>query len=490
MPPHNVLSSSNRTQVLWLLGLIPFIIMHNISAVFIELRGVIPEQSGLAVLGYFLGLVSSALLLPTFEHNIAKGGGSSKVWSIALLVLLLLPGFFSFILPLVGENTYKGNSFINIFQPFLWALLLPVAFQLFFHPILNGLHGIFFGIVAAVGHLCWVLLIPIITLSASAPDTAESSYLPFLNTIRCIFGIAFALIAWWLMVHSGLRKEDNSCTSTPHPVGLGVFLLSLTVCFLLYGIMNTVVFTQFGLHTINLGYMNLGLALLLLLIGFGVTHYGNNVIKQLMVGAFVGVATAPLLLYLFPSSSLSALLHYVYVASYHVILFLGTLVCGYFTLQANRKVLSIAIVLPVLSSAIFGSFLAKRFFSELLLSPQFFVCFYAVLHIAIAIFIGRYFSLFKVLPTATDEVEKTPKKYNAEMIQTFSARHKLRGREIQIMEMLLQGLSTVEMVNLLGLKNSTIRTYTQTLLKKTGTTSRLGLVAAFWASNKDASVEL
>ena len=183
--------------MLWFIGLIPFVVMHNISAVFIELRGVVPGQLGLAALGYFLGLASSALLLPVFAHNIAKGGSSSKAWNCLLLVVLLFPGFFSLILPFLSESPYRGNTFTNTFQPFLWALFLPVAFQLFFHPILNGLHGVLFGIVAAVGHLCWALLLPIISISAANtiafPGNTDNLFLPFLNTIRCIFGFAFAL---------------------------------------------------------------------------------------------------------------------------------------------------------------------------------------------------------------------------------------------------------------------------------------------------------
>ncbi len=489
--PQNTSPSSNRKQVLWFIGLIPFVVMHNISAVFIELRGVVPGQLGLAALGYFLGLASSALLLPVFAHNIAKGGSSSKAWNCLLLVVLLFPGFFSLILPFLSESPYRGNTFINTFQPFLWALFLPVAFQLFFHPILNGLHGVLFGIVAAVGHLCWALLLPIISISAANtiafPGNTDNLFLPFLNTIRCIFGFAFALIAWWLISNPGTRKTE--CTGSHNHLALliGPFLLTLAVCFFFYGMMRSVLTEQLALHEVNLGYMHLGLALLFLFIGFWVTHRTTNILSKLIAFAFLGLATAPALLYFFPSSPLSHVLRYAYVTSYQILLFSGTLVCGYFTLQSTHKLLSVALILCVLSSSILGSVLGKALSPVLPFSPLVFVYLCTAVHIMLAPLVRKLYLLLQLTPLDHAESGTDFMRYDPEMIHYFSKMHKLKSREIQIMEMLLQGLSTLEMVEILGLKENTIRTYIQTLLKKTGVTSRLGLVAAFLGSTKDAS---
>lgn len=490
MQSQNAFSPSNRKQVLWFLGLIPFVVMHNISAVFIELRGVLPGQLGLVALGYFLGLASSALLLPVFEQNIAKGGSGSKLWSGILLVVLLFPGFFSLILPLLSDNAYSGNSFINTFQPFLWALFLPVAFQLFFHPILNGLHGVLFGIVAAVGHLCWALLIPIISISAGTIDTpygsAENLYLPFLNTIRCIFGVAFALIAWRLITYPDARKVERTFSHAPASLVLGPFLLTLTVCFFFYGLMSTMLSEQLALHEANLGYMHLGLALLFLFIGFWVTQRDTNILKKLMAVAFLGLATVPVLLYCLPHSPLAPALRYFYVTSYQILLFSGTLVCGYFTLQSKRKIVSVALILSVVSASIPGNFLGN-YLSPLLPSPLILVCVCTAVHSMLALFARKFFLLLQLTPLASDRADNEPLRYDPEMIAHFSKVHTLKSREVQIMEMLLQGLSTAEIVGLLGLKENTIRTYIQTLLRKTGTTSRLGLVAAFLGFAKGSS---
>ena len=476
--------------MLWFLGLIPFVVMHNISAVFIELRGVIPGQLGLAALGYFLGLGLSALLVP-LAHNITKGGGNNRVWSGLLLVVLLFPGIFSLSLPLLSDSPYRGNTFINTFQPFLWALFLPIAFQLFFHPILNGLHGVLFGIVTAVGHLCWALLLPLISISAAStiafPGSTDSLFLPFLNTIRCIFGFAFALIAWWLLSYPGTRKVEHTGSHNHLALLVGPFLLVLAVCFFFYGMMRSMLAEQLALHEVNLGYMHLGLALLFLFIGFWVTHRVTNILSKLIALAFLGLATAPVLLYFFPSSPLSHGLRYLYMTSYQVLLFSGTLVCGYLTLQATHKLLSAALILCVLSASILGSVVGNALSPVWPFSPLVFICLCVAVHIMLAPLVRKLYLLLQLAPL--DHAEAAPgfMKYDPEMINYFSKMHKLKSRETQIMEMLLQGLSTLEMVELLGLKENTIRTYIQTLLKKTGVTSRLGLVAAFLGSTKDAS---
>ena len=482
---------ANRKQVLWFLGLIPFVIMHNISAVFIELRGVIPGQLWLAALGYFSGLVCSTLLLPVIERSIAKGEADSKVWSYILLAVLLFPGFFSFILPLVSDDAYRGNLFINTFQPFLWALFLPVAFQLFFHPILNGLHGVLFGIVAAVGHLCWAFLIPVISISANnAPISGintENMFLPFLNTVRCIFGVAFALIAWRLFTYPKVRRVACTYNYEPDTLVFGPFLLILALCFFLYGAMSSVLAEQLSLPEVYLGYMHLGLALLSLFIGFWVTHRDPDILKKIIAVAFLGLATIPVLLYFLPSSPLLHVLRYFYMTSYQLLLFSGTLVCGYFTLRENRKILSVALILPVLSSSILGRLVANYLALEWPFHPLVFVCIFTAVHITLVPFVRRFVLILRLTPMNKDTTDNERLQHHTEMIKHFTKIQKLTSREVQIMEMLLQGLSTSEIVGLLGLKESTVRTYIQTLLRKTGTTSRLGLVAAFLGADKGGS---
>lgn len=495
MQSKNNLLLPNKRKILWFLGLIPFVVMHNISAVFIEVRGVVLEHLGFSALGYFLGLASSAFMLPIFERNIAKKKANGKIWCLIFLLILLLPGFFSLLVPFFVDNPYTDNRFINTLQPFLWALLLPVAFKLFFHQALAGLHGILFGMVVAIGHLFWALLIPIISRSENNIQMLSASvgnvYLPFLNTTRCIFGIAFALIAWQLIVSSTTHspeQKDVQETFSDHQespkLSESVFwslLLSVAGCFFLSGIIKYIYAEQLILRQLNLGYLHLILALLFLFIGFWVTNSGSRSLKTLMTAALLCLAITPFLLYLFPFSPLSYVLPFLYATSHQIAIFSGFLFFGYFTIQFNCKALTVASILFAMSSSIFGNLFAIHFFPIPFMPHIFFACIFFAVCMALILFVHRIFPLLRLAPQAKSTLGSNDQMSQDEMMQHFSALHKLRNREVQIMKMLLNGLSSGEMVEILGLKESTIRTYTQALLKKTGTNSRLGLVAAFLA---------
>ncbi len=392
MQSKNNLLLPNKRKILWFLGLIPFVVMHNISAVFIEVRGVVLEHLGFSALGYFLGLASSAFMLPIFERNIAKKKANGKIWCLIFLLILLLPGFFSLLVPFFVDNPYTDNRFINTLQPFLWALLLPVAFKLFFHQALAGLHGILFGMVVAIGHLFWALLIPIISRSENNIQMLSASvgnvYLPFLNTTRCIFGIAFALIAWQLIVSSTTHspeQKDVQETFSDHQespkLSESVFwslLLSVAGCFFLSGIIKYIYAEQLILRQLNLGYLHLILALLFLFIGFWVTNSGSRSLKTLMTAALLCLAITPFLLYLFPFSPLSYVLPFLYATSHQIAIFSGFLFFGYFTIQFNCKALTVASILFAMSSSIFGNLFAIHFFPIPFMPHIFFACFFLV----------------------------------------------------------------------------------------------------------------
>ena len=84
------LISSNKGQLLWFLGLFPFVVMHNVSAMYIQVRGFASAQFGLSALGYFLGLVCSATLLPFIEAKIANKERSGRYWHLANTLRLVL----------------------------------------------------------------------------------------------------------------------------------------------------------------------------------------------------------------------------------------------------------------------------------------------------------------------------------------------------------------------------------------------------------------
>ena len=495
------LISLNKGQLLWFLGLFPFVVMHNVSAMYIQVRGVASAQFGLSALGYFLGLICSATLLPFIEAKIANKERSGRYWHLAVLVILVFPGVFSLIAPLVMEDPHVGHPFLNTFQPFLWALLLPVAFRLFFHPILAGVHGLFFGVVTAAGHLCLAFLIPIIYLHSGSAQilsgTTGSIYLPFLNITRSVFGVAFALIAWRLIsfdaagradqqVDSSLKINNFSKITGALRVSSFYFLLPLTACFFLYGFLNGRLSGELSMQQLNFGYMHLGLAMLSLLLGFAVTNYGTGVIKKIMIASLLCLVACALCFYFFAASPLSYAIPFLYTVSYKMLHFSVVLACGYIFLQNRNASLTVVAPMLAVSASIPGSLLGKCFLLNLPTIAA--ICVFCAGCVLSILFVYRFFPLpITVLPevipdTIQETVPEGIQKYTPEGLKRFATLHKLNNREIQILEMLLRGLTSIEMVEIVGLKESTVRTYTQNLLKKTGTNSRLELVTVFLTS--------
>ena len=495
----SALIASNQGMLLWLFGLLPFVVMHTVSAIYIQVRGITPNQIGLSALGYFLGLISSIILLPLIETKISNQQPSGKYWHLLMLAILLLPGGFSLLALVVMEQPHVGNYFLNVFQPFLWALLLPVAFRLFFHPILTGMHGLFFGVVSATGHLCLAFLNPIINLESASSQLLSTSignpYLSFLNVTRSIFGIAFALIAWWFISFDAaessnqtnscaLNNEDLQKNARPPIAALWPFLLPLTVCFFLYGFPSQRHYELPNIHQFNAGYMHIGLAILSLAIGFIITKKGIPALKIIIKTSLLFLVLTSLIFYFFEFPPLAHIVNFLYDASNQILLFSATLVCGYTFLQNRSSSLAVAIFLFSASAPILGVLLEKYFPVGL---PTNIVISVLLAGCALsAWFSDRFFVLLmaipqeKILDNSTQENTPThTQKYTTENLSRFAALHKLNNREIQIMELLLRGLTSLEMVEIVGLKQSTVRTYTQNLLKKTGTNSRLELVAIF-----------
>ncbi len=509
-PPVQPSISFNKEQLLRFFGLIPFVVIHNVSAIFFQVRGVAPEQLGFSAFGYFMGLACSAFMLSALERNAIKEGVAGKVWRAALLLGMLFPAFFSTLVPFIVEDPFTGNPFLNTFQPFLWALFLPIAFRLFFHPVLAGFHCIFFGLVAAVGHLCWALLMPASMYGISGQAVSagvESTYLPFLNIMRCTFSVVFAIIVWKIAsLAAKVATEQRRRGEVPlllrqrtQSIPVSVFwsfLLPLSICFFLNGVLGYMFFGRLYVYQEHAAYMHLILAALFLVLGFYVSSKGNAALKSLTTITLLCFATSPLLVYFTSGSLPHHIIHVVYSISHQVLLFTGTLVCGLLAIHSNRPALIIPAVLFANSASIPGEFFARYLHSSLALSPFLLVFVYAVFCLVSIPLVRLVFPLAaltgaqpqqtkELLPNGATGGLSQNHEDTSERMRDFAKLHKLRGREIQIMEMLLQGLSSGEMAESMDLKENTIRTYTQGLLKKTGTNSRLGLVAAFMSTREE-----
>ena len=228
--------------------------------------------------------------------------------------------------------------------------------------------------------------------------------------------------------------------------------------------------------------MHLGLAILSLAAGFIVTKQGLSALKGIINTGLLFLAATSLVFYCFEVPPFLYITNFLYDASNHLLLFSATLVCGYAFLQDRNSSLTVVISLLAASAPILGVLLEKYFFLRLPTNAMIGVLLVGC--VLSAWFVHRFFPLLiaaqPVLPSIIEEAASTGiQKYSPEDLKHFAARHKLNKREIQVLEMLLRGLTSVEMVEAIGLKQSTVRTYTQNLLKKTKTNSRLELVTVF-----------
>ncbi len=370
------------------------------------------------------------------------------------------------------------------------------------------MHGIFFGVVTATGHLCLAFFVPIINLEIASSQALSgvtgNSYLSFLNITRSIFGIAFAIIAWWFISSDAADSsvQTNSALKSENPIKYGwapdtslwPSLLSLSICFFLYGFLSQRHYEPLNVQQLNSGYMHLGLAILSLAAGFVVTKHGIPALKKIINAALLFLVFTTVCFYFFESPLVIQVIHFLYDASNQMLFFSMTLVCGYVFLQNRNSSLMVVASLFSASAPILGVLLEK--YALLRLPTIVVIC---VLFAGCALsawFVRRFFPLLiaisqeadlassqnDALASSQEATSAGPQKYTADDLKHFAARHKLNNREIQVLEMLLRGLTSLEMVDVIGLKQSTVRTYTQNLLNKTGTNSRLELVSVFLSS--------
>ena len=490
MQPHVQLTVA-KGQLLRILGLVLFFAMHSISAVFFLALDIPSEHLYYYVALYFVGVLCGALMLPGIERLTTQSGRAGTLWRAVLLAVMLAPALAYLSAPLTASGALAVNQGLAIFHPFFCALFLPLALRLFFHPVLAELHGFFFGLAFAVGHLCWALLTAMFITPEVAllPGTFDNAYLPFLKIMHCTFNAGFAIVVWNVMRHDAqsksrqplqmppLRQQDAHMAST---TALWPFLLPLFLCFLLNGLMGHTLFARLRMHGDHLEYMHLALAVFFLTTGFWVSSKGPGILRPLLGGSVLCVATAPLLFFVAPESTAHHLLYFAHFISSQAVIFSGTLVCGLLSLRCKHPALVACSVWLLSSASLLGCFFTNYAAPALSLPPFALVCIVAALCAFSAPLLYRMFSLPASLYSAPSLAKdgQDGKEDMAARLVEFAARYKLNEREQQIMEMLLQGHSTSEMAERMYLKENSIRTYTQHLLKKTGINSRRNLVIA------------
>ncbi|WP_169727013.1 response regulator transcription factor [Desulfovibrio cuneatus] len=380
-------------------------------------------------------------------------------------------------------------------------MLIPVASRLLFHPALQGMHAALMGISGALISMIWAMIPPLDQSSKFVGDVPldyfAHIYLPFINTARAMFCVVFALIAWELFITYPNTQKTQGTKVSLH--NLLPFIWIVVPCFLMLGI------TEFVLNAPELSfsfsfyklYANVALAGILLSFGLWVNKKGEHSLQWILA----------ITLLLLPIAAMGLVLPFTPKAPSAIVLIIGIkmqtficiLACGLFSLRCNRP--QIAIWLGLLTPAL--SMLSQLGMQQLafILSEEMFgkilftiLTLFAALSLAGLPFVARACqNMFEDSPLPDKQEFKDeefthealqPRPYRSEKITEFSEKYRLSNREVQILEMLAQGLSSSEMAYQINLRESTVRTYAQGLLRKTGAKSRLLLVAALAAEDE------
>lgn len=483
----------NKEQILYFLGVLPFFVIHSISLMFFQLRKVDPEHLVFSAAGFFSAIFFASCVLYYFEHKASRGPQAAGSLRAVMLLLLLSPALFSFTLQVFIPGIYSGNLFINAVQPFVWALLPPFAFFFFFHPALEGSHSIHYGLATAAGHLFWAFLVPVISLSSFTAQallfTFETHYLPFLNLTRCFFALLFAFIIYTLtgIDHKHAAKAAPQTHTTRFAgelkgiLPLITFMAPLSLCFFLYGMLEYTQNETFAVYKLYGEYKHLGLAVFYLSMGFLIHRKGENIVCALIVAVLLCSVGSVLASLIIPDFISTGALCFVLGSLYRVLVFAVLFAAGMYALRTAHRALGAFVALTAASTALVGDLFARHLASFDMSIPFSWCVFLFGLACSISIpFVYRFFPLPPAQADAANPALPSGARINMEeKLPAFAKAHRLGAREGQILLMLLQGLSSGEMAQAMQLKESTIRTYTQSLLKKTGTNSRLSLVAFF-----------
>ena len=439
-----------------------FFITFNTGSVFFQIRGVPSAQVGLSVLGYMGGVLFAALFLDHMERR-SKAANYSLLRTI-FLGMLLLPGLTSLIaFPLLS---YAGNLALNMLQPFLWGLGLPVGLRLFFKYATPAQRVFHFGIAVGSGHLCWSLLMLPAGMLTTNYNIPSEQILFYLNIMRVLFNTAFALLAWWMLGIPDNQTRD--ITSKPRLApGLIGLLLPFALCFLLNGILGYLFYSRVLGRGIYSEYMHLGLAFLLPLAGLLISRKPKW-LPLFICMAVVAFALGPL--FLLAPNDIAQKLLIISTASQQSILFLGTLAVSGYASRSRSPALVISLVWLATALAVPGSIIAGQLSIPVLAMA-------GILAGLCVIALWPFYQAWRVAPVCLPTANLSELANNKK--PAFAAAFALTEREDEVLSYVLQGMDDAAMANALGISERTVRYHISGLLNKAGVINRKRLLQLY-----------
>lgn len=490
-------------HVLAALCLILFCAAYHIFCIEQQVHGALPGHRPVSLFGGFFGVMAASLGLACLEPLMIRGGRAGFITRSALLPVLLFPSVFSWLVPALLEGGEKG-PFINFFLPFLWGGMLAVVLRTFFRNAKLSGRSFFLFTALGIGHACFALLIPLIDEAKTSSVLVEQRWLPMLNFTSAALCAVAAYIAWYLQPwpqtrsRSSLRelqREAFSFDGFLRPPLL-VTLIVLSSCRTLSGFWNYLYYARYCVHDGRSEYTHWLLAMLLVCVGVFLSgKNGKQTLRLLPPVAALCVGLSPVLNLLPQGAVAHQFVYGLGLFGNEAVLLSAFLICLHCTENGGRQVmLQLCPLYLAVGIAMLGWLLSR--FSQLA-APELALPVtwgLGVTCVMSAFFAWRIFFTRARLaeepqittiwaeesPMANlgNESERERQEATFARMQAFAKVHKLSGRERDVMELLMRGCSTEKMATSLALRESSVRTYVNSLLRKTGTGSRLNLVAA------------
>jgi len=478
-------------QILGGLVLALFYVVFNMSTVFFQARGA-ADLGGPALAACFSGMFIGALWFGALQAKERLQGVAGQA---VLLGTLLLPSIFSQIsFWAVG---YKGNYVINIIQPLLWLMPLPVALSFFCRHAPRRAQPLYMGLAISAGHLCWLLLTPL-TATANTPASLElemtARFLPLLGLVRNLAEVIFALVCWMLVRTECRLPAPQSApvrTESPEavpsmPVGrLLRAALPFLCCFILNGFGGYIFFPRMAAHSANAEYAHLFLFLLFPVAGFFMARQGNAFLVRLLSAAVMCMAAAPLLLELRLPNAIAQTLYVAGSCAEQVVLFCGVQASLRFAPAFNFHPLCYVAVWMISGISIPTHIFAK-WINMLPSDPRFpllagvllICCVYSLLQFK------RALPAYVLEPKHSLAPSLEPQLASDDKLQAFVAFFGLTSREEEVLVGIIGGQNRAAISASLGISDSTVKFHPSGLLKKTAQTNSRNLSRYFnlWKS--------